>query len=109
MTDRGATRRVARKVAGGRSPRETTGSDDETNRTPEGCQINALNLRDRCLAPLRGAVMTSDFSGGLRRLRPPATFLATLRVAPRSLNYIGDKKHYPALYLLTVFAPNEFA
>ena len=33
------------------------------------------------LAPLRGAVMTNDFSGGLRGLRPPATFFATLRVA----------------------------
>jgi len=27
------------------------------------------------LAPLWGAVMTNDFSGGLRGLRPPATFL----------------------------------
>ena len=25
--------------------------------------------------------MTNDFSGGLRGLRPPATFFATLRVA----------------------------
>ena len=33
------------------------------------------------LAPLPGAVMTNDFSGGLRGLRPPATFFATLRVA----------------------------
>jgi hypothetical protein len=27
------------------------------------------------LAPSRGAVITNDFSGGLRGLRPPATFL----------------------------------
>src|SRR5205085_9992790 len=32
------------------------------------------------LAPLQGAIMTNDFSGGLRGLRPPATFFATLRV-----------------------------
>ena len=32
--------------------------------------------------------MTNDFSGGLRGLRPPATFFATLRVALRPVNYI---------------------
>jgi len=32
--------------------------------------------------------MTNDFSGGLRGLRPPATFFATLRVALRSVKYI---------------------
>ena len=32
------------------------------------------------LAPLRGAVNDYDFAGGLRGLRPPATFFATLRV-----------------------------
>ena len=37
------------------------------------------------LAPLRGAVMTNDSPGGLRGLRPPATFFATLRVALRSV------------------------
>src|SRR5437763_1382159 len=31
-------------------------------------------------ATLRVAVMTNDSSGGLRGLRPPATFFATLRV-----------------------------
>src|SRR6476620_12752118 len=79
---------------------ETTGSDDETNRTPEGCQIYALNIprlkirirrewRSVVLHPSRGAVMTNDFSGGLRGLRPPATFFATLRVAPRSVSYFN--------------------
>ena len=65
--------------------------------TPEGCQnfrcsdllscdlyrdlLNAAGVEfDEnylfCgLAPLWGAVMTNDFSGGLRGLRPPATFL----------------------------------
>ena len=38
--------------------------------------------------PLRGKVMTNDFSGGLRGLRPPATFFATLQVVLRSVNYI---------------------
>ena len=33
--------------------------------------------------------MTNDFSGGLRGLRPPATFLATLRVAEVSQLYTG--------------------
>ena len=32
------------------------------------------------LATLRVAVMLNDISGGLRGLRPPATFFATLRV-----------------------------
>src|SRR6476659_331846 len=79
---------------------ETTGSDDETNRTPEGCQIYAMNIpglkiRIRrewppvVLHPSRGAVMTNDFSGGLRGLRPPATFFGTLRVVPRSVSYIN--------------------
>ena len=78
---------------------ETTGSDDETNRTPEGCHyamnIPRLKIRIRrewrpvVLHPSRGAVMTDDFSGGLRGLRPPATFFATLRVAPRSVSQ-GD-------------------
>src|SRR6185436_12126012 len=79
---------------------ETTGSDDETNRTPEGCQIHAMNIprlkirirrewRPVVLHPSRGAVMTNDFSGGLRGLRPPATFFGTLRVAPRSVSYVN--------------------
>ena len=63
----------------------------------EGCQIYAiprLKIRIRrewrpvVLHPSRGAVMPNDFSGGLRGLRPPATLFATLRVAPRSVNYI---------------------
>ena len=33
--------------------------------------------------------MTNDFSGGLRGLRPPATFFGTLRVAPRSVSYFN--------------------
>jgi len=33
--------------------------------------------------------MTNDFSGGLRGLRPPATFFTTLRVALGSVNYIS--------------------
>ena len=41
------------------------------------------------LAPLQGAVMTKDFSGGLRG--PPTTgyFLATLRVALGRVNYMN--------------------
>src|SRR6476620_8472941 len=58
---------------------ETTGSDDETNRTPEGCQIYALNI-PRLKIRIRRE-WRSDFSGGLRGLRPPATFFATLRLA----------------------------
>src|SRR5215475_15320768 len=41
------------------------------------------------LAPLRGAIRFIIGSGGLRGLRPPATFFATLRVALRSVNYIN--------------------
>ena len=33
--------------------------------------------------------MINDFSGGLRGLRPPATFFATLRVALGSVNYMN--------------------
>src|SRR2546421_526435 len=32
------------------------------------------------LHPYRGAIMTNDFSGGLRGLRPPATLFQPLRV-----------------------------
>src|SRR5262249_9358739 len=41
------------------------------------------------LAPLRGAIRFIIGSGGLRGLRPPATFFATLRVALRSVIYIN--------------------
>jgi hypothetical protein len=34
-----ATRRVAKKVAGGRSPRRPPGRRNQLGRTPEGCQI----------------------------------------------------------------------
>ena len=41
-----------------------------------------VNLTAKDLAPLRGATqLISLIPGGLRRLRPPATFFATLRVA----------------------------
>jgi len=85
------------KVAGGRSVAKTTGSSWGCGRTPEGCQNFRCRDLLRCdlyrdlrnaagvefdenhlccgLAPLRGAVITNDFSGGLRGLRPPATFL----------------------------------
>ena len=39
----------------------------------------------RGLAPLRGAVRTNDFSGGLRGLRPPATFLQPFGLRSSSL------------------------
>src|SRR6478735_5345474 len=94
---------------------ETTGSDDETNRTPEGCQIHAMNIprlkirirrewRPVVLHPSRGAVMTNDFSGGLRGLRPPATFFATLRVALRSAAILMPS-HSLALGLTLTAAP----
>src|SRR5258705_11221910 len=41
------------------------------------------------LAPCRGAIRFIVRSGGLRGLRPPATFFATRRVAVRSVNYIN--------------------
>src|ERR1043165_5641590 len=38
--------------------------------------------------------MSNDFSGGLRGLRPPTTFFATLRVALKSVNNIVPLKTY---------------
>src|SRR5258705_13304540 len=55
-------RRVAEKVAGGRSEAETSGHESIVVRTPKGCQT---------LAPFQGADGSSLLhSGGLR---PPAT------------------------------------
>src|SRR5580765_6153321 len=50
-------------------------------------QVN-VNFKAEDLAPLRGATqLISRISGGLRGLRPPATFFATLRVAEVSQLY----------------------
>src|SRR6476619_954877 len=49
----------------------------------EGCQTSGQRkFTAKDLAPLRGATqLISRIPGGLRGLRPPATFFATLRVA----------------------------
>src|SRR6187399_3717742 len=50
------------------------------------------------LAPLRGATqLISRIPGGLRGLRPPATFFATLRVAEVSQLYSYPRKLRPGL------------
>ncbi len=46
------------------------------------------------LAPLPGAMITNDFSGGLRGLRPPATFFGTLRVGEVSQLYSYHQEAY---------------
>src|SRR4030095_10512317 len=48
------------------------------------------------LSPLRGAISSNIVPGGLRGLRPPATFFATLRVSPRRVNYLDGQKKAPA-------------
>src|SRR5258705_1805598 len=95
---KGATRRVPKRVAGGRSLRRPPEKFISHTRTPRGVQDywspfpTNPNFQPRdCvgLAPLRGAVRFIVRSGGLRGLRPPATFFATLWVAVRSVNYIN--------------------
>src|SRR4029434_3245270 len=84
----------------GRSPRRPPEKSLVMTAPREGCKttgrhslrILIFNLGDiHCvdLAPLRGAIRFIIRSGGLRGLRPPATFFATLRVVPRSLNYMN--------------------
>jgi len=54
------------------------------DRTPKGCQTSGQRQKiftAKDLAPLQGATQLISHSGGLRGLRPPATFFATLRVA----------------------------
>ncbi len=63
------------KVAGGRSPR----------RPPEKSLVMTAPLR-------RGATQLMSHSGGLRGLRPPATFFATLRVAEVSQTHRYPRK-----------------
>src|SRR5580765_899002 len=76
------------KVAGGRSPRRPPEKVISHDRTPKGCQTSGQRkFTAKDLAPLRGATqLISRITGGLRGLRPPATFFATLRVA--EVNYI---------------------
>jgi len=106
--DLSATRRVAKKVAGSRSLRRPPEKSLVMTAPREGCKtigrhslrIVIFNPDSHCvdLAPLRGAIRFIIRSGGLRGLRPPATFFATLRVAPRSVNYINTlAKHRLAL------------
>ena len=73
-----------KKVAGGRSPRRPPEKSLVMTAPREGCKttgrhslrILICNVLDCVyLAPLRGAGHNDDFSGGLRGLRPPATFL----------------------------------
>src|SRR6476646_10900245 len=79
---------------------ETTGKAISHDRTPRGVQdywspfppnpnFQPGDIHCVDLAPLRGAIRFIIRSGGLRGLRPPATFFATLRVALRSLNNIS--------------------
>jgi hypothetical protein len=74
---------------------------DLRNEYPCRLKIKFAGLATSGLAPLRGAVMTNDFSGGLRGLRPPATFFATLRVAVRSVDYINAVETVPNLIALS--------
>src|SRR6185369_5432622 len=77
------------KVAGGRSPRRPPEKVISHDRTPKGCQTSGQRkFTAKDLAPLRGATqLISRIPGGLRGLRPPATFFATLRVAEVSQLY----------------------
>jgi len=89
------------KVAGGRSLRRPPEKVISHERTPKGCQTTGQrNFTAKDLAPLRGAIY-SRISGGLRGLRPPATFFATLRVAE-----VSQPHSYPLMGLqcLTSFS-----
>src|SRR5580765_7698411 len=77
------------KVAGGRSPRRPPEKVISHDRAQKGCQTSGQRkFTAKDLAPLRGAIqLISRIPGGLRGLRPPATFFATLRVAKVSQLY----------------------
>src|SRR6185369_11341096 len=85
------------KVAGGRSPRRPPEKVISHDRTPKGCQTSGQRkFTAKDLAPLRGATqLISRIPGGLRGLRPPATFFATLRVAE-----VSQLHSYPLMGLL---------
>ena len=99
-----------KKVAGGRSPRRPPEKSLVMTAPRRGARhrhslrILIFNLQgySHCvgLAPLRGAILFIIRSGGLRGLRPPATFLATLRVA--------DKKVSIPSLPLRVLTPSPF-
>src|SRR6185436_8286303 len=86
------------KVAGGRSPRRPPEESLVMTAPRRGArrQVNVKDLYTKDLAPLRGATqLISRIPGGLRGLRPPATFLATLRVAEVSQLYSYLRKASP--------------
>ena len=57
------------------------------------------------LAPLRGAGRTDDFSGGLRRLRPPATLLQPFGLRTKSESRLD---HCCRLALAVCFLPSAY-
>src|SRR4029077_4789727 len=79
-----------RKVAGGRSPRRPPEKSLVMTAPRRGArrQVNVKDLYMEGFGTPSGCdPINIAFTGGLRGLRPPATFLATLRVAEVSQLY----------------------
>ena len=84
------------KVAGGRSPRRPPENSLVMTAPRRGAkrQVNVRDLYIEGSGTPPGCDLISRIPGGLRGLRPPATFLATLRVAEMSQLFSAARAGY---------------